>query len=71
VREAEAMGGGHILRYQMRVGFKLLNDLLAQYDYLNALEAYNDGNGRWNDPENPYDLQFAAKHRAWKDRLNG
>jgi hypothetical protein len=24
---------------------KLLNDLLAQYDYLNALEAYNDGNG--------------------------
>ncbi len=70
VRQAEAMGGAHIGRYQMRVGFKLLNDLLAQYDYLNALEAYNDGNGRYNNPDNPYDIQFASKHRAWKDRLN-
>lgn len=70
VRQAEALGGAHLPRYQMRVGFRLLNDLLAQYDYLNALEAYNDGNGQWNDPNNPYDVQFAAKHRAWKDRLN-
>lgn len=70
VLDAERMGGAHLPRYQMRRGFELLNDLLASYDYLNALEAYNDGNGRTNDPNNPYDLQFAAKHRAWKNRLN-
>ena len=50
---------------------QLLNDLLAQYDHLNALEAYNDGNGGWNNPENPYNALLAAKHRAWKNRLNG
>jgi hypothetical protein len=50
---------------------QLLNDLLAQYDHLNALEAYNDGNGGWNNPENPHNALLAAKHRAWKNRLNG
>lgn len=70
VLDAELMGGAHLPRFQMRRGFKLLNDLLDNYDYLNALEAYNDGNGRWNDPDNPYDIEFAAKHRAWKDRFN-
>jgi hypothetical protein len=70
VLRAEKLGGAHVAKNNMIVGFNLLNDLLASYDYLNALEAYNDGNGRWNNPDNPYDLQFAAKHRAWKNRLN-
>lgn len=70
VLDAEKMGGAHLPRYQMRRGFALLNHLLASYDYLNALEAFNDGNGRSNDPNNPYDIQFAQKHRAWKNRLN-
>lgn len=70
VYDAEDMGGAHLPRFQMRRGFQLLNELLANYDYLNAVEAYNDGNGRWNDPDNPYDIQFATKHRAWKNRLN-
>lgn len=70
IKQAENLGGAHIARNNMIVGFNLLNDLLARHDYLNALEAYNDGNGSFNDPANPYDLQFAAKHREWKRRLN-
>lgn len=69
VMQAQNMGGAHLPRYQMRVGFKVLNDLLNNYDYYNALEAYNDGNPRFNDPDNPYELQFEAKHLAWKERL--
>jgi hypothetical protein len=69
VLQAQELGGAHIARTNMIVGFNLLNDLLAKHDYLNALEAYNDGNGSFNDPENPYDVQFAAKHREWKSRL--
>lgn len=68
--EAEKLGGAHIPRNQMRVCFKVLNDLLNSYPYLDALEAYNDGRPGHNNPDNPYDLQFAAKHRAWKNRLN-
>ncbi len=70
VMDAEKMGGAHVPRYQMRVGFKFLNDLLNTYGYLDALEAYNDGKPGNNDPSNHYDLQFAEKHRALKDRLN-
>ena len=70
VLDANKMGGAWVPRYNMRRGFALLNFLPGQFDYLDALEAYNDGNGRTNNPDNPYDLQFAAKHRAWKDRLN-
>lgn len=70
IYEAEKLGGADLPKYQMRVGFKILNDLLAAYPYYNALEAYNTGNGRWNDPNNPYDQQFAEKHVRWKERLN-
>ena len=69
VLEAQKLGGAHIARNNMIVGFNHLNDLLAKHDYLNAVEAYNDGNGHTNDPENPYDVQFAEKHRGWKLRL--
>jgi hypothetical protein len=69
VEEAEAWGGAHLPRYQLRRGFQLLRDNLDSFNYLNALEAYNDGNGRTNDPNNPYDQQVAEKHKAWRKRL--
>lgn len=71
IQKAENMGGAHILRNSMTVGANYLNDLLNRYGYLNALEAYNDGNPRFNDPNNPYEVQFAAKHVAWRERLRG
>jgi hypothetical protein len=54
----------------MYKGFNILNDLLNTpgWSYLEALEAYNDGS-KWNNPNNPYDREFAAKHEAWKRRL--
>ena len=70
IREAEALGGAHVVRNQLIVGFNLLNNYLKTYDVLNAFEAYNDGNGRSNDPDNPYDLQLYQKARAWSRRLN-
>lgn len=71
VEQAEAMGGAHIMRNSMTVGARYLNDLLNEYGYLNALEAYNDGNPRFNDPNNPYEVKFAALHVEWRERLRG
>ena len=58
-------------RVQVFAGTSVLAPLIRDYDYMNALEAYNDGNPRFNDPTNPYELQVAAKHHAWKERLRG
>lgn len=68
VIEMERLGGGHLAHVQMYKGFNILNDLLNMWPYLEALEAYNDGS-KWNNPNNPYDREFAAKHTAWKARL--
>jgi hypothetical protein len=68
VLKMERMGGGWKTRIQLEVGFNILNDLLNMWPYLEALEAYNDGS-KWNNPLNPYDREFAAKHAAWKARL--
>jgi hypothetical protein len=69
VLEMADMGGGWKKRVQLEKGFNILNDLLNMWPYLEALEAYNDGS-KWNNPNNPYDREFAAKHAAWKTRLN-
>lgn len=69
IYQAEEMGGAHIIRNQLVVGFNVLNDLLNRYDYLNALEAYNDGQPGWNNPQNGYEVEFARLHSAWKKRL--
>ena len=68
VLEMASMGGGWNKRVQLIKGFNILNDLLNTWPYFEALEAYNDGS-KWNDPNNPYDREFAAKHTAWKMRL--
>jgi hypothetical protein len=68
VIEMERLGGGHKPHVQMYKSFNVLNDLLNMWPYLEALEAYNDGS-KWNNPNNPYDKEFAAKHTAWKARL--
>jgi hypothetical protein len=68
VLDMDNMGGGWNTRVQLIKGFNILNDLLNMWPYYEALEAYNDGS-KWNNPLNPYELEFAAKHRAWKRRL--
>lgn len=68
VFKAENLGGVHVVRNNLIVGFRHLNDLLNSYDYLSALEMYNDGTPA-RDPNNPYELQFAAKHLEWKRRF--
>jgi hypothetical protein len=70
VIEANREGGAHVVRYQLRVAIRFLDSLLSRYDYLNAIEAYNDGNGRSNNPDNPYDVDFARLERHWKNRLS-
>lgn len=66
----EELGGGWRPHVQMYMAFNILNDLLNANpgNYLGALEAYNDGSV-WNNPHNPYEWEFKAKHDAWKVRL--
>lgn len=69
IYEAEALGGAHIPRNQLRVGFRLLRAYLGKYDYHGAIGAYNAGEGNRNSVRWTYSASVAAKHSAWKARL--
>lgn len=72
VEEAEAMGGAHIPANQCRVGFRLLKRYIDDYSYLEALGAYNAGEGnRRLGIDNGYAQSLANKHEAWKMVLGG
>ena len=72
VLEAEQLGGAHIPRNQLRVGFSHLASLMTRLQYQQALGAYNAGEGRWwIGVNNGYAGDLAAKHEAWKKRLAG
>lgn len=69
VREAEAMGGAHLPRYQMRVGFKYLNDLIAALGWPAGAAAYNAGAGNWRSVAGTYGADMARLEREWAARL--
>lgn len=70
VERAEAEGGAHLPEAQCRVGFRLLKHYVDAYPYLEALGAYNAGEGnRQVGIDNGYAGALAAKHEAWKGIL--
>lgn len=69
VQEAEKMGGAHLPRFQMRVGFRYLNSLIAQLGWPAGGAAYNAGAGNWRAVINTYGADMAKKEREWAARL--
>lgn len=68
VERAEHLGGAHLPKNQCRVGFRLLAEYLSKYPYLSAIGAYNAGETNRNNVP-AYSNSVAAKHEAWKKRL--
>jgi len=71
VEEAEGMGGAHLLRHQMRVGFGLLNRLIALFGWPEGAAAYNAGPGNLLSVVATYGADMARKERQWAQRLEG
>lgn len=69
IYRAERYGGAHLVRYQMRVGFEILAELYGKYPYLEAIAAYNAGEANRRSVISTYARAFAAKHEAWRKRL--
>jgi hypothetical protein len=62
VEQAEAMGGAHLPQYQMRVGFKVLSDLIKAHGQKDGHAGYN-GTGADADAYGAKAVAIAAK---WK-----
>jgi hypothetical protein len=69
VREAEALGGAHIPRNQLDVGFNLLARLIKTYGYYGGVGAYNAGPGNRNAVRWTYTQSVEDKHNLWIARL--
>jgi len=69
VKEAERLGGAHLASVNMRVGFRYLNDLIAQLGWPAGAAAYNAGPGNWRSVINTYGAEMAKKEREWAARL--
>lgn len=70
VQEAERMGGAHLPRFQMRVGFRYLNDLIADLGWPAGAAAYNAGAGNWRAVIDTYGASVARLEREWAARLS-
>ncbi len=70
VKEAERLGGAHLPRYQMRVGFRYLNSLIAQLGWPAGAAAYNAGAGNWRAVIDTYGADMRRKEREWAARLS-
>lgn len=66
VIEAENLGGAHLARNQLRVGFQLLAGLIKSLGKHNGIGAYNGGPGN---PVDSYARSVEAKERTWETRL--
>ena len=69
VKEAERIGGAHIPRFQMRVGFRYLNDLIARFGWPEGAAAYNAGPGNYQSVMATYGADMARLERRWARRL--
>jgi hypothetical protein len=66
IKEAEALGGAYLPRYQLRAGFRVLRDYLGRYPLRQAIGAYNRG------PSNPnydYAASVLTRRDEWRVRL--
>jgi hypothetical protein len=71
VEAAEGMGGAHLVRHQMRVGFGHLNRLIALFGWPEGAAAYNAGPGNLLSVMDTYGADMARKERQWAQRLEG
>ena len=71
VEAAEGMGGAHLVRHQMRVGFRYLNRLIALFGWPEGAAAYNAGPGNLLSVMDTYGADMARKERQWAQRLEG
>lgn len=69
IYDAEKRGGAHLPKNQCAVGFGLLAGYYGKYPYLEAIGAYNAGESNRQSVLHTYSAQFAAKHDAWRKRL--
>jgi hypothetical protein len=69
VEAAEGMGGAHLVRHQMRVGFRYLNDLIARFGWPEGAAAYNAGPGNLQSVMGTYGANMARREREWAARL--
>lgn len=69
IYEAEAMGGAHIPRYQLRVGFELLAGYFDSYGEPDGWGAYNAGPGNRASVRGSYSASCMTKRNAWLRRL--
>lgn len=69
--EAEKLGGAHLPRYQMRVGFRVLLDHILNLGWPAGAAAYNAGAGNWRSVINTYGASMARLQAEWAERLAG
>ncbi len=70
VMEAERMGGAHLPRFQMRVGFRLLNDNINDMGFQAGAAAYNAGRGNYMAVYYTYGASVVRLQQEWQRRLN-
>src|SRR5215210_119463 len=63
VEEAQEMGGAHLVRNQMRVGFRYLNSLIALLGWPEGAAAYNAGPGNFLSVLETYGRDMEKKER--------
>jgi Transglycosylase SLT domain len=71
VEQAEKIGGAHLIRHQMRVGFRYLNDLITRFGWPEGAAAYNAGPGNLQSVMETYGASMAKREREWAARLEG
>ena len=69
VREAQQAGGAHRPGPNMRVGFRILNEHIANLGWPAGAAAYNAGAGNWRSVMDTYGADVAKKEREWAARL--
>lgn len=71
IYEAESLGGAHIPRNQLRVGFKLLASYIERYGEPDCWGAYNAGERNRASVRATYSTSCMRKRDAWRQRLSG
>ena len=67
IARAEELGGAHLPKYQLRVGFKVVADLVRQHGLVTGLARYN-GAGHAADA---YSASVRARQDRWHPYLEG
>jgi hypothetical protein len=67
VKRAESLGGAHLPRFQCRVGFEYLMELMEDLGKRKGIGAYNGGPGA---PNMEYAAEVLQKRNEWRWRLS-